>query len=416
MARDDLLFCKMDSFTFQQHQLEQIKSEIASIDRDRLLNTNVDDLVSYIVDKFHIDIPELIESGMTVDEQEAQQDVSGDPRRMAHRLGSRRPLYVTGTEIKVELPFSGDPQMFYVQPSAYDSGPPRAEMRGNFLILRHWTDSPNQDQLRKTINEWLDSIKRYLDWQRNSLRSFNDALAHDAENLINSRRNKLLANQNLVAGLGITLKRRVGSSLTYTAPEIKRKIAPGLPPATVGVFKSEPILVEAEYQHILDVIESMVKVMERSPKVFHDIDEESLRTHFLVQLNGHYEGQATGETFNFQGKTDILVRSGDRNIFIGECKFWNGQAKFIETIDQLLGYVSWRDSKSAILLFNRNKDFSKVLAAVHETVKLHPNFQKSEGVQGETRFRYAFRHKDDAAKIIHVTIMVFEIPLPSQRA
>jgi hypothetical protein len=37
--------------------------------------------------------------------------------------------------------------------------------------------------------------------------------------------------------------------------------------------------------------------------------EEDLRQHFLVQLNGQYEGQATGETFNFQGKTDILIRA-----------------------------------------------------------------------------------------------------------
>ncbi len=93
-----------------------------------------------------------------------------------------------------------------------------------------------------------------------------------------------------------------------------------MPAATAGAFKPEPVLEEAEYQHILEVIDNMVKVMERSPKAFHDIDEEALRTHFLVQLNGHYEGQATGETFNYQGKTDILIRSGDRNIFIGECK------------------------------------------------------------------------------------------------
>ena len=132
-----------------------------------------------------------------------------------------------------------------------------------------------------------------------------------------------------------------------------------------------------------------------------------------MQLNGNYEGQATGETFNYQGKTDILIRSGDRNIFVGECKFWNGPAKLTETIDQLLGYVSWRDSKAAILLFNRNKDFSKVLAAVPETVKTHPNFQKSEGKRGETGFRYSFRHKDDAAKNLHVTVMAFDIPRPA---
>jgi hypothetical protein len=44
--------------------------------------------------------------------------------------------------------------------------------------------------------------------------------------------------------------------------------------------------------------------------------EEDLRSHFLVQLNGVFQGQATGETFNFQGKTDILIRVEGRNVFM----------------------------------------------------------------------------------------------------
>jgi len=135
-----------------------------------------------------------------------------------------------------------------------------------------------------------------------------------------------------------------------------------------------------------------------------------------VQLNGQYDGQATGETFNYEGKTDILIRSGDRNIFVAECKFWDGSAKLIQTIDQLLGYLSWRDSKAAILLFNRNRNFSKVVEAIPQVVKTHSNFQKDEGKRGETRFRYAFRHKDDPAKVLHVTILVFDVPQSTPRS
>lgn len=414
MGRDDLLFRKIDSFSLQQHQQKEAETEIAKIDGDRLLNTNVDDLVAYIVEKFRIDVPELHEANKTIDHHEAQRDVSGDPRRLGHRLGHGGPLYVTGTEVIVEVPFSGEPQMFSVSPSTYDTGPPRAEVRGNTLIFRYWTDTPQPEQLRSALDQWLASINRYLQWQRSSFAGFNDRLAGNARIAIDSRREKLLASQSLVAALGIPLTRRSNSLTTYTAPEIKRKIVPKLPLATAGAFQPEPILAEAEYQHILDVIEGMVKVMERSPKAFHDLDEEGLRTHFLVQLNGHYEGQATGETFNYQGKTDILIRSGDRNIFIAECKFWNGPANLNETVDQLLRYMSWRDSKAAILVFNRNKDFSRVLSTISETMKTHANFQKYEGKRGETGFRYAFRHRDDAAKILHVTVIAFDIPSSKQ--
>ena len=95
-----------------------------------------------------------------------------------------------------------------------------------------------------------------------------------------------------------------------------------------------------EYEYILSVLSNMVAVMERSPRAFKDMNEEDLRTHFIVQLNGHYEGQATGKTFNYQGKTDILIRADGRNIFVGECKFWTGPSGLTEALDQLLGYTA----------------------------------------------------------------------------
>ena len=111
----------------------------------------------------------------------------------------------------------------------------------------------------------------------------------------------------------------------------------------------EPTLDLAEYEHILSVVSNMVVVMERSPRAFKDMGEEDLRQHFLVQLNGQYEGQATGETFNYEGKTDILIRT-DGNIFIAECKFWSGSAALNDALDQLLSYTSWRDTKTALVV------------------------------------------------------------------
>ncbi len=157
-------------------------------------------------------------------------------------------------------------------------------------------------------------------------------------------------------------------------------------------------------------MQNMAHVMERSSCAFASINEEALRSHFLVQLNGHFEGQATGETFNYQGKTDILVRSGDRNIFIGECKYWGGPKKLSETIDQLLGYSSWRDTKTAIILFNRNKEFSRVLEAIPPQVKAHPKFKRDLGKSSETVFRYIFASTDDSNREIYLRIPAFDVP------
>jgi len=410
MARGDYLFVETDSFAVQEGQRKGMQSEIGSMEGNRLLNTNVDDLVTYFSEKFAIDVPDLLEDKMSVDQREAQRDVSGDPRRMAYHLGQGGPVMVSGTEITIDVPFSGDPGLFKVRPNTFNHSPPAANIHGNTLTFHIWGDNLTSETVSQQITKFVADVKQWLDWQRNSFGGFNEALAREARQAIEQRRAKLLQNQNLVANLGIPLKHRPDAPTTYIAPEVRRRLAPKLPPATTGTFKPEPVLEEGEYQHILKVLEGMVKVMERSPKAFHDIDEESLRMQFLVQLNGQYEGQATGETFNYGGKTDILIRSEDRNIFIAECKFWSGPAKLTETIDQLLGYLSWRDSKTAILLFNRNRDFSRVLAAIPDVVRAHPNFQKEEARRNETSFRYAFRHKDDPAKILHLTVMAFDIP------
>jgi hypothetical protein len=165
-----------------------------------------------------------------------------------------------------------------------------------------------------------------------------------------------------------------------------------------------------DYEEILRIIKNMTRVMELSPESFRGMGEEDLRTHFLVQLNGAFEGQATGETFNFQGKTDLLIRVDGKNVFIGECKFWGGEKAFLDTISQLLSYLSWRDTKTAVLVFNKNADFSKVLETIKAVVSKHPQYKRDNGTIDETNFRYVFSQPNDANRELTLTVMAFDIP------
>ncbi|MBW1823581.1 MAG: hypothetical protein JRI87_03305 [Deltaproteobacteria bacterium] len=151
-------------------------------------------------------------------------------------------------------------------------------------------------------------------------------------------------------------------------------------------------------------------VIELSPHVFVKLKEEDIRQHFLVQLNGHFEGEATGETFNYQGKTDILIRSNGKNIFIAECMFWKGEKSLLDKIDQILGYTSWRDTKTAILIFNKNKDFTNVISQIPKVTKKHKNFKKQLEYKSETGFRFIFNHTEDKNRELILTVLAFNIP------
>ena len=110
MRSNDYLFRRVDSFSVQRQQTERMQGEIAGMDANRLLNTNVDDLVGYFAEKYGIEVPELVEGEMVVDPREAQRDISCDPMRRFFYDRHQGPIMVTGTEISLEVPFSGDPQ------------------------------------------------------------------------------------------------------------------------------------------------------------------------------------------------------------------------------------------------------------------------------------------------------------------
>ena len=49
-------------------------------------------------------------------------------------------------------------------------------------------------------------------------------------------------------------------------------------------IKPEPTLDAQEYEYILNILFSMSQVIERSPRAFELLDEESIRNHFLVAV------------------------------------------------------------------------------------------------------------------------------------
>jgi len=402
------LFSKYDLGGTLENKFTEIQSEIERMGDDRLLNTSVSDMVSYLVEKHLVESIQLDESGITVDQDEAHIDVSGDSDRYIRDRS--RPFHVKGTSNVFYVPFTGEADLFYCQPSTTTSLTPTGHIEGNELVLKYDTTEHDPEKLKNQFDQDLTLIKRYLGWIEGQVTSFNSSLEARAEQIVNNRRELILKNKGLASSLGFPMREKPGAARTYSVPEVKRKPPVRPPTASTDPFTPEPAINDKEYEHILSVIDNMVLVMERSPHAFAGMEEEDIRQHFLVQLNGQYEGQATGETFNFEGKTDILIRSEGKNIFIAECKFWRGPKSFIETIDQILGYTSWRDIKTAILVFNRNKNLSAVLEKIPEEIQTHSNFKRMLDYNREAGWRAIFHHNDDSSRELTLTIHVYEVP------
>jgi len=358
--KGDLLFFKNGELrAFLEKVKAKLKKEIETYELNYILNVSEYDLQEYLISKYSIESPKLIKEKLYVDgPYEVDIDVSHPNRLIIDR---NRPVYIKGTKVVVVVPFSGDGRLFYYKPSTSSLNPPRGEIKESGVHLIYELTEHDSEMLKQGYQRDLNEIEKYLEWIYRDVNQFNENLKKDIRQFISQRKNKLLKDMNLVSSLEIPIKRSENLPTTYSIPLAPKKLKINRPKASVESFKPEPTLSLQEYENILEILLNMSIAMERSPKVFSRLKEEEIRDFFLVMLNAHYGGQATGETFNFTGKTDILIRYEGGNVFIAECKFWRGEKKLMDAVNQLLRYCSWRDTKTAILLFNKTQSFSSVL-------------------------------------------------------
>lgn len=405
---DEHLFHKYPIYAVIQAQTESVKKDVQSIPANTVLNASEHDLIQALVEKLRLDVPTINDEEIYIAHSgETQVDVSNDPMRMI--WDRSQPFYITGTEVVIAIPFHGDVNFFQIQPQTYSLNLPRVQIGKSELLLRYVRTDQDGEAIKREYQQTVKSIQEHLKSLSQSAAQFNGQLEGLVTTQVKSRKERLLKDAGMTVAIGLPMKKRAGVPVTYSVPVTRR-------PARIeqlqfgGAFKPEPALAAEDYEEILRIMSNMVQVMELSPHAFLGMDEEGLRTHFLVQLNGAFTGQATGETFNFQGKTDILIRAEGKNVFIAECKFWKGEKALLATLDQLLSYLSWRDTKAAVLIFNRNADFSAVLAKIAETAPQHPKFKRHLGKSGESTFRFVFAQPNDANREIILTILAFDVP------
>ena len=409
MSRTDLLFCDKVLSALIQGYEAAIKEEVESWERNRILASSESDLVTYLVGKHSLDPPRLLRDQVYVEnEGEAQIDVSG---RFEYGIWDRSSShFVPGSFVTVAIPFEGDGDLFGFRASTYSSSPPQGHVSGSNVLISFQDVTLDAERTREEIYGTVGRIEEYLGWIGNDCREWNGRVASVAEQCVRHRKDRLLEQADMVSALGLPMKRRPDSAVVSAIPVARKKRPVELPPSPKEAFRPEPTLPGDEYDYILTVIDHMSQNIERSPSTFVKMKEEQIRDLFLVSLNGHYEGDATGETFNAQGKTDIMIRAGGRNVFIAECKFWAGPKSLIAAIDQILGYLTWRDTKAALLVFCKNIDFTNTLSSIAGAVPEHPNFKRELKKISDTHVRYLFRQKDDPVRDLYLAVQAFCIP------
>lgn len=408
--KDFRLFNEIPVFNFLQQIDFNIQNEINDTKKNEILNADTDSFIKYLIEKYTIELLHFNFDDISARDTEKDIPASEHPRDFTvWNLGMGTGA-VKRLVIAYYIPFSGNIELLNVQPSSFSSNPHEFYIEDNNLCFDIIDFHGDTNKIQIESKSRIDYVRQFNSYLQADLNQFNSKLADKITRLFTERKNKLLQQNNLLQNLGVPIKRKTPGSEIFNIP-IKRKQIVIMPPTSSKEYISEPTINQSDYMSILSAINELGKSFERLPSNYTGKNEESLRDLFLSILTLHFESASiTGETFNKKGKTDILIKYQNQNLFVAECKFWHGPQKHHETIDQLLSYLTWRDSKTAIIYFIDNKNVQPVLESINSETPLHKCFIKAHGNKNESWFNYHFTMLEDQTRGLELAILVFHFP------
>lgn len=401
------LFARGSLRDFMNRRIHSVLSGLERMSEDGVLSRSVDDLVLDLVTRAHLESLIIGDEPIDGDVKEGTIEVPDNFGRYGQTV--RRPVF----EVHAVYEFSGETELLHYTPStslALVVIEADVDTRKLTLTVRttvHAQGELHADGVRREIEREIGQIRTNAQHAKKDVAAFNSGLEARIRPAVEQRKQHLQSRRDLSGSLGFPLQKR--EEAPAPVPMTRKQIGTVRTAVSGGhvPYRDEPALTEAQYEDAISVVKSTVLAMERSPSVVAHKNEEEIRDLILVQLNGTFEGNATGETFVKSGKTDLLVRVDDRHVFVGECKWWTGEKAFGSAIDQLLSYLPWRDEKAALIVFISQKDASAVIDKADRATRTHDSFKRGGSASADPGLRrnYVLGHPDDPQREIKVAVL-----------
>ncbi len=404
------LFSERQLANWLRARLSEALQSADSVPPARLLNVGETELVEELLEEYKAVPPKLqMEHRYTTGAQDTSISIRGDRLRTAY-YGQHE---LKGTRVEVRIPFEGDAELFRFQPSRFSGRFPRGRVEAQEVLI--WWEAPadsvDSKQFHRMLEEEIARVSKYLEWVSADCEHFNQhELEPKVKQALSQRKAKVLKDRDLEADLQIPLRRRPDPSPVLEVPVKPRKKVTAVSPKGETLAETpstEYHISSTDYADILSVARSWRDLVERLPHTFHPMPEEFFRDVLLVVLNNQF-GPAGGEVFSRKGKTDILIWHDTGAVFIAECKFWSGSKGLSKAVDQLLGYLVWRDTKSALILLIREQDVTSVLAKTETAITQHPRYKRrSDDISGFPV--YIFHQEGDQHREIQMALVAVAI-------
>lgn len=401
---------KLLSNVLEAH-LKKLEGQVQAETDDYILNVNETEYIDHLTAEFLVDNVELDFEGVSVSTTRKEIPAENFPGGGFTWNVERGQRYLRDV-VRYHIPYSGDQGLLACKPSTSFLSHVEVSIDRQEVCFDIVDFDGNAETIRQRAESNKEHIRQLWENVKNEVAVFNKGLRPRVSRAFQARKDALLKRNDLMASLGVPIKKRENLPQTFAipTPATSKKLLIAKPSVTEKGYRPEPTLEEGIYREILRYLHDWGKQFERMPSTYQGKSEENLRDLFLVSIEPNFVGTATGETFNKGGKTDILLRFEGNNVFVAECKYWHGQQSYLNTISQLLGYLTWRDSKAAIIVFASTKSISSVLETIERATSEHPNYLGFVNKQAESWLNYRFHLNGDPNREVKLAVLLFHYP------
>ena len=254
------LFAESELFQALQVQLAKMKKEIASEDRNYLLNANETQLVRYFVEKYRLEPLTINFEGVTASDREEQIPAEQFPHDFRVTRGKRYPKQV----VTYHVPFGGDEQLLRMSPSTRSLNHYEVSIRDNAVCfdIINWRNDP--ETITREYESFLDYLRSHAEYTQRDVTAYNESLEYEVTQAIRQRKDELLKKSNLLAALGVPIRESPSVPSTFATPAPKKKVLIAKPVSSTAPFVPDPTLDESTYAEILRIIYETGIEIERS--------------------------------------------------------------------------------------------------------------------------------------------------------
>ena len=390
------------------NQWAAVNKKIDTMSNEEIMANDLDVLAENIYQEFFIEPVTIFEedfSKRSIKQGKIQKYI--DP--FFRDYSDREYVEVDGVIAEFYFPFTGEADLFKCRASTFSMGVyPEITVNKatvSFRIERSLSEMNNanaKDNLLGSLDHALKEIRDGLTYANNDVTAFNNSLKQQAMKWLEEKKKKVEAYFSIATMFEVPIEKK---EYAQTHIPLKRNIVP-----VAKHYESSNYygISDGDYKDILDSIKHTGSTYERTPSSYKALHEEDLRNKLLAALNATYKGDATGETFRNRGKTDICIERDNRAAFVAECKMWTGQKEVGKAIDQLDGYLTWRDCKTALIYFVRRKDFLKTLESAEAALRAYDSMRNVTALD-KNEFECLFLSKANPGQQIKMRVMLFNL-------